>query len=68
VKYPYRPFPLNRVDPVTKLDYAWRPALKVLIWYQHMKSAPLESILDTGVDNCIFDAEIGEELGVRGQA
>jgi hypothetical protein len=64
VKYPYRPFPLNRVDPVTKLDYAWRPALKVLIWHQHKKSAPLESILDTGAGHCIFDAEIGDELGI----
>lgn len=60
----YRPFPLNRVDPVTKLDYAWRPVLKVLIWYQHKKSPPLESILDTGADHCIFDAEIGDELGI----
>jgi hypothetical protein len=64
VKYPYRPFPLNHIDPVTKLDYAWRPALKVLLWYQHKKSAPIESILDTGADHCIFDAQIGDDLGI----
>jgi hypothetical protein len=64
VKYPYRPFSLNHIDPVTKLDYAWRPALKVLIWYQHKKSAPIESILDTGADHCVFDAQIGDHVGI----
>jgi hypothetical protein len=64
VKYSYRPFPLSHVDPVTKLDYAWRPALKVLLWYQHKKSPPIESILDTGADHCVFDAQIAEGLGI----
>jgi hypothetical protein len=64
VKYPYKPFPLDHVDPVSKLDYAWRPALKVLIWYQNKRTAPIESILDTGADHCIFDAQIGEDLGI----
>jgi len=64
VKYPYRPFPLSHVDPVTKLDYAWRPALKVLLWYQHKKSPPIESILDTGADHCVFDAQIADGLGI----
>jgi len=64
VKYPYKPFPLTIPDPVTKQDFAWRPAIKVLLWYNHQRSAPLESILDTGADHCIFSAEIGESLGV----
>ena len=42
MKFPYRPFPLNHIDPVTKLDYAWRPALKVFLLYQYKKSAPIE--------------------------
>jgi hypothetical protein len=64
VNYPYKSFPLNRVDPATKLDFAWRPALKVIIWYNHKRSPLLESILDTGADHCIFDAEIAEYLGI----
>jgi len=64
VRYPYRPFPLPHPDPVTKLNYAWRPALKVLIWYKHKRSAPLESIVDTGGDHCIFDGEVGDSLGI----
>lgn len=64
MKYPYKPFPLSQTDPVTKLDYAWRPALTVLIWHSHKRSAPLESILDTGADHCIFDGQIGDELGI----
>jgi len=62
--YPYRAFPLDQTDPVTKLDFAWRPALKVLIWYNHKRTAPIESIVDTGADHCIFDAELGEALGI----
>ena len=64
MKYPYRAFPLSRPDPVTKLNHAWRPALTVLIWYKHNRSAPLESIVDTGADHCIFDADIGDALGI----
>lgn len=64
VKFPYKPFPLTEPDPVTKLDFAWRAAIKVLLWYNHKRSAPLEAILDTGSDHCIFNAEIGDALGV----
>ncbi len=64
MKYPYRAFPLSQSDPVTKLDFAWRPALNVIIWYNHKRSAPLQSIVDTGADHCIFDGEIGDDLGI----
>jgi len=64
MKYPYKAFPLSHTDPVTKLDYAWRPALQVLIWHNHKRSAPLESIVDTGADHCVFDGEIGDGLGI----
>ena len=65
MKYPYTRFPLTETDPVTGLDYAWRPALKVLIWHNHKRTVPLLSILDTGADHCIFDAQIGEHLGIN---
>lgn len=64
MKFPYKSFPLDHIDPVTKLDYAWRPALKVIISYQTKKTAPIESILDAGADHCIFDAQIGDDLGI----
>ena len=64
MQYPYKPFPLAHIDPVTRLDYAWRPALRVLIWHHGKHSAPLESIVDSGADHCIFDAEVGDELGI----
>ena len=64
MKFSYKPFPLLHPDPITKLDFAWRPALKVFIWYNHKRSKPLESVLDTGADHCIFDGEIGDDLGI----
>jgi len=64
VKYPYKAFPLSHTDPVTKLDYAWRPALTVFISHSGKRSAPLESIVDTGADHCVFDAEIADGLGI----
>ena len=64
MKFPYRAFPLGASDPVTKQDFAWRPAIKVLLWYNHQRSKPLEAVLDTGAYHCIFNAEIGEALRV----
>ena len=64
MKFPYKPFPLPQPYPITKLDFAWRPVLKVFIWYNHKRSMPLESVLDTGADHCIFDGEIGDEVGI----
>ena len=64
VKYPYKPFPLSHTDPVTKLDYAWMPALTVFISYNGKRSVPLESIVDTGAGYCIFDAGIADGLGI----
>ena len=64
MKYPYKPFPLSQTDPVTKLDYAWRPALTVFISHGGKRSAPLESILDTGADHSVFDAQIADGLGI----
>jgi hypothetical protein len=64
VKFPYKPFPLSTASPITKQDVVWRPAVKVLLWYNHKRSVPIESILDTGADYCMFTAEIGESLGI----
>jgi hypothetical protein len=64
VKYPYKPFPLSDTDPVTKLDYAWRLALTVFISHSGKRSAPLESIVDSGADHCVFDAGIADGLGM----
>jgi Aspartyl protease len=64
VKYPYKAFPLSHTDPVTKLDYAWRPALTVFISHNGKRSAPLESIVDTGADHSVFDAEIADGLRI----
>ena len=64
MKYQYKPFPLSHIDQVTRLPYAWRPALRVLIWNNGKRSAPLESIVDTGADHCVFDAEIADGLGI----
>jgi hypothetical protein len=64
VKYPYKAFPRSIPDPVTKENFCWRPAVRVILWYNHRHSVPLESVLDTGADHCIFNAELGEALGV----
>ena len=64
MRFPYKSFPLTTQNPVTKQDFIWRPAIKVLLWYNHQRSAPLEALLDTGADHCFFNAEIGEALGV----
>ncbi|TMA91109.1 MAG: hypothetical protein E6J74_22970 [Deltaproteobacteria bacterium] len=64
MKYRYKPFPLSHTDPVTKLDYAWRSGLTVFISHDGKRSAPLESIVDTGADHCVFDAEIADGLGI----
>lgn len=64
MKFPYKKFPLTACDPATKQDFTWRLAIKILLWYKHKRSAPLEAILDTGADHTIFSAEIGEALGV----
>lgn len=64
MKYPYKAFPLSHTDVVTKLDYALRPALTVFISHDGKRSAPLESIVDTGADHCVFDAGIANGLGI----
>jgi Retroviral aspartyl protease len=52
--YPYKAFPLSEPDPITKLDIAWRPVLKVVLFHQHKRTAPVESIVDTGADKTIL--------------
>jgi aspartyl protease len=64
VKYPYKAFPRSFPDPVNKQDFCWRPAIRVILWHNHRRSAPLEAILDTGADHCIFNSEVGDSLGV----
>jgi hypothetical protein len=64
VKYSYKPFPLSHTDPVTKLDYAWKPVLTVFISHNGKRSAPLESLVDTGAEHCIFDAGIANGLRI----
>ena len=64
MKYSYKAFPLSHTDPVTKLDYAWRPVLRVFISHNGKRSAPLESLVDTGAGHCVFDAEIADGLGI----
>ena len=64
MEFPYKAFPLAKPDPATKLDFAWRPFIKVFLWYNHKRSAPLEAVLDTGADHCIFNAEIGQAMGI----
>ena len=64
MNYPYKAFPRLEPDPVTKLNDAWKPVLQVLIWYNHKRSGLLESIVDTGADHTIFDAQIGDDLGI----
>lgn len=64
MRYTYKSFPLSDPDPVTKQSFTWRPAIKVLLWHNHKRSSPLEAFLDTGADHCIFNAVIGEDLGV----
>jgi hypothetical protein len=64
VRYPYKAFPLSHTDPVTKLDYTWMPALTVFISHNGKRSAPLESIADTGAGHCVFDAGIADGLGI----
>jgi hypothetical protein len=62
--YDYKAFPLNQLNPVTKQQIAWRPALRVVIFHGHKKSAPIESILDTGADHTIFHGQIAQAIGI----
>lgn len=64
MKYPYKAFPLSHTDPVTKLDYALRPALRVFLSHGGKRSAPIESIVDSGADHSVFDAEIADGIGI----
>lgn len=64
MKYDYKAFPLSHRDSITNLDYSWKPALKVFISHSGKRSAPLESIVDSGAEHCVFDAQIAEGLRI----
>jgi hypothetical protein len=63
-KYDYKAFPLTLPDAVTKQNFTWRPILRVVIFSGHKKTAPIETILDTGADVTIFHAQIARGLGI----
>ena len=63
-RYNYKPFPLAQPDPITKQSVVWRPSLPVVIFANHKKTAPIESLLDTGADSTVFHAQLARSLGI----
>ena len=60
----YKSFPFrNRGVPEQRL--IWRPILPVKIIYGHAVSKRFEAIVDSGSDYCLFEAGIGEQIGIK---
>lgn len=49
---------------MTKLDFVWRPALRVVLFYKHQPTTPIEALVDTGADHTFFHGGIGDALGI----
>ena len=65
LKYPYKAFPLAAPNPAFPKDsVAWRPALNIVLFHKYKRTTPIECILDTGSNYCLFRAEAGEALGI----
>ena len=63
MRIPYKLFP---VVPNTFpfVDTIWRPVLNVSFFYGHQQSRRIETIVDSGSPVCLFQASIGDALGM----
>jgi len=64
VAIPYKPFPFsNRGLQVYGVIY--RPVLTLQLINKHTSSKRIEAVIDTGCDACLFEAPIGESIGLK---
>ena len=62
MKFSYSKFPLpNKLTPFG--DYLLKPIIPIGVFYKDKKIRYL-ALIDSGADFCIFDAEVGEYLGI----
>jgi len=64
----YKLYPITPIPAFPSQNTIWRPVLNVLILYNRKRSKVFEAIVDTGSPYSLFNAQIGETLGmdVRG--
>lgn len=46
------------------MDYIWWPVLNVVLFSHHNRTRPIEAIVDSGCQNCLFHADIGQAIGI----
>ena len=62
----YKAFPLSALHPAFPSENTiWRPTLNVVISHGNVQSQRIEALVDSGADRCLFDASIGEALGIE---
>lgn len=61
----YKPFPTTPHPAFPKQDTVWWPVLNLVIFYRHNRSRRIEAIVDSGSQQCLFHAGIGEALGMN---
>lgn len=60
----YKPFPFHNTG-LQRYGTIWRPVVTLNIIYNHAASKRLEAVIDTGCDCCLFEAHLGEAIGVK---
>ncbi len=61
---PYKPFPFNNRG-LQLYGVIYRPVVTLRLINNHTSSKRIEAIIDTGCDACLFEAHIGESIGLK---
>jgi len=64
-RYYYKEFPIETPNPAfpDKLS-SWRPALNIGMMYKHSRVIPVNCIVDTGSNYCLFRADLAKPIGI----
>lgn len=64
MKFPYKKIPI--IDPQTRsvVDYTYRPIIPIKLKYESQE-IEYEVLIDSGADDNVFHAEIGEIIGLE---
>jgi hypothetical protein len=60
----FKSFPTAPNPSHPGVDRIWWPVLNVVLFYHHIHTRPIESIVDSGCQACLFHADIGSALGI----
>lgn len=61
----FKAIPLSAPHPALPgQQHQWWPILNVVLFYKHKRTPPIEAVVDSGSQTCLFHAAFGRLLGI----